>query len=73
MSFLRILKNQHYRRNNSVKLEAEENKLEKLFIYMYINNLSVKENQLYCKRVSCHLSNKIVQNCFCFHRKVTLV
>ena len=26
------------RGNNSVKLEAEENKLEKLFIYMYINN-----------------------------------
>ena len=37
MNVLRILKNQHYRGNNSVKLEAEEKRPEKLFIYMYIN------------------------------------
>ena len=38
MSFLRILQNQHYRENHSLKVEAEENKPEKLFLYMYINN-----------------------------------
>lgn len=38
MSFLGILKIQHYLENHSLKVEAEENKPEKLFIYMYINN-----------------------------------
>ena len=31
-------KNQHYGENHSLKVEAEENKPEKLFLYMYINN-----------------------------------